>query len=518
MMRRGFTLTELLVTIAIVGVIMTISVGVLSQFGHRSALDANHQAVRSLLRRAHNASREERFGAIVEIDQRTSELRAHQKTAITQFRFEDRTELPREMGTRVKGNSQDDKTPMPWETTGARGYTMFVDGGQQQDGRYGQGVVFADTGPEGCVYAKVNDRPALSPLEGVYVECWVYLGRLETRLRDRPRPRGPSVEQEEHWESMGEPPRKAPARLRTYQQNDPPIFYAVRKGRAYAIGITASYEIEVALTGPEDPEFTTIRRTRPGTLKPERWYRLALAFNGRRIQIFVDGIARVHLRPPGADNLSLFEELNGAGSDVTIDEQKVSGKLVLDAGELRAAGTVGERLLAGADMGGIGNGDGMVTTDEFLERVPSSLIRDRSPLLLSDPHPDRGFFGLIDEVKVAGIIRSTRLAIPANVALIAPEEQVSFDLLGQLDPARHAEPFVFYLTDDDSVWELLDPAPLELDPTKTLTRGQKAEIEKQRKNLQLGRGPYDRFLKALPKLNANRVRRVVVGRTGVVSE
>ena len=51
-----------------------------------------------------------------------------------------------------------------------------------------------------------------------------------------------------------------------------------------------------------------------------------------------------------------------------------------------------------------------------------------------------------------------------------------------------------------------------------MTRAQQAELEKQRQNLQLGRAAYDRFLKALPKLNANRVRRVVVGRTGVASE
>jgi prepilin-type N-terminal cleavage/methylation domain-containing protein len=516
--RRAFTLIELLVTIAIISVLMGISIGVLSRLGHRNVLDANSQAVRTLLRRAHNASREERYGAIVELDRHTSELRAHQKTSITQFRFEDthEPEDPNFEGTQVRGQGTQDDTPAPFGTAGARGYEMTVDGGEQAKGKYGLGVLFEQTGPEGAAWAFVEDRPALSPLEGVYVEAWIYLGDLESRLRRRPRRSDPTAEQEEHYALGGDPPRECPDRVLTYQRNDPPLFNVVRKGRAYALGVTASYEVEVALTGPEDPEYTYITRTRPGTLQPDRWYRIGMAYDGRRVRIFVNGIARMHLPAGGRRNLELFERLDQGGEATKIDDVLIKGDQFLSAGELKDAGELGGLLLRSADQGGAGNGDGLVTRNEFLDRTPVQLIRDTSPLIVSDPHPERAFYGVIDELKVAGVIRSVRLAIPKNIVLIAPEEEVAFDMLGQLDPARHPEPFVFYLTDDEKVWELLDPAPVEADPKKTMTRGQQAEQAKR--NLALGRGVFARFQEAIGDLDPGSVRRVVVGRTGLVTE
>jgi hypothetical protein len=292
----------------------------------------------------------------------------------------------------------------------------------------------------------------------------------------------------------------------------------VRKGRAYALGITAAYEIEVALTGPEDPEYTYITRTRPRTLQSNRWYRIAMAYDGRRLKIFVDGIARMHLPPGGRKNFELFERLDQGGQQTKIDGANVAGNQFLSASELLSAGDLGDLLLRSADQGGGGNGDGLVTRNEFLDRAPVRLIRDTSPLIVSDPHPEQAFYGVIDEVKVAGVLRSARLAIPKNVALIAPESEVAFDMLGQLDPARHAEPFVFYLTDDEKIWAILDPPLPGADPKKTMTRDQQAKLLELRRNLALGRGAFERFQKAIGDLDPGSVRRVVVGRTGLVTD
>ena len=461
--RAGFTLTELLVSIAIIGILLTMSIGVLSRFGHKNELDATHQAVRSLLRRARNASREERFGVIVEIDAAASEIRAHQRTAVTQFRFERDAAPPVEDTTPDEPPAEGqggEEAPLSvvMEFEGARGYALTTELADPAKGRYGQGVVFDKADKDGAAWGYVDDRPALSPLEGVHIECWLYLGKLSDRLHKRRSDCCPplSEKQEKLFGRGGEPARPTVPRHFGYADDEPPIFHVFRKGRAYSLGITANHEVEIGLTGPRKlesgelaEEVTYISRTGLGTVRANRWYRVTLAFDGRRAQILVDGIGREHIPVVGYDVL------------------------------------------------------------------PGQLIRDPAPLSLSDAHPDRSFFGVIDELKVAALIRSQRLPIPPNVALIAPRNEVGFDLLGQLDPARHAEPFVFFLSDDERVFELLEP-PKETDDGKTLTRKQAADEKKR--NMLLGRGRYERFLAALPDISPPRVRRLVVGRTGIVTE
>src|SRR5262245_34248885 len=84
----AFTIIELLVTLAIVAVLMTISLGALARISKKDALEATTQGVRALLRRARNSAQEERMATVVEVDVERSALRAQTKTTITQFRFE----------------------------------------------------------------------------------------------------------------------------------------------------------------------------------------------------------------------------------------------------------------------------------------------------------------------------------------------------------------------------------------------------------------------------------------------
>ena len=449
--------------LAIAGVLMTLSVGVLSRVGRKDALESTQLAVRALLRRAHNAAREERHQVVVELDARASELRAHQKVGITRFRFERPRPLTLPLGEAPPSATGADGPPAGFESDGAKGFLLSCERGEVDLGRTGQGALFRYADDDGAAWAWVEDRPVLSPIEGVYVSCWVYLGRLDEQLSERPSRGRPTARQEEDYARAGDPPREGPARVHGYSPTDPPVFYALRKGRAYSLAVTAAYEVELAFSGPDADgiETTWISRTRPGTLRPYRWTRLALSFDGREARIAVDGIARVHLPLTGHD------------------------------------------------------------------RLPARLVRDRAPLALSDPHPDRAFYGKLDEVEVAAITRAQRVLIPREVALVAPVAEVAFDPLGQLDPSRHAEPVVLYLADDEGAFDLVSggaaapedaggaPGTRTRDPESSVDAGPEGS---ERQHVLLGRARFAKFLETLPGLDPNRVRRVVIERTGLVTE
>ncbi|MCO5171029.1 MAG: LamG domain-containing protein [Planctomycetes bacterium] len=417
------------------------SLNMLSRLGKKDALEATTAGARALLRRARNAAQEERWATVVEVDAKASELRAQTRSTITQFGFDGLAAAAPAGGDDADAPS----APAAFQVAGALGYAMTVEGGEVVQGRVGQGLLFERPGAWGWV----EDRPALSPAEGVFVELMLYLGDLSATLRDRARER-PSDAQERAAERAGERPRAPAQRVVDWRRraaDAPPLYTAVRKGRAWSLGVTADHAIEVALTGPAPdggPEVTFIARTRPDTLRAERWFRVALAFDGKRSRVIVDGIPRVHLPLPGYDVL------------------------------------------------------------------PATLMRDRAPLTLSDPDPEAGFYGVIDELKVAAVLASQRLEVPQDVLLVAPDDAVGFDLLGQLDTARHAEPIVIYLTDDERAWDLLAGA------TPGQGEGTRTRADQARERAAAGATPYARFVAGLGTLDPMRWRAVVVERTGLV--
>ena len=460
---RGFTLTELLVTIAIVAVIMGLSTAALRRAGTKDELVATQQAVRALLRRARNAAREERYQVTVEIDPDASEITAQQKTTVTQFHLEAPVPFPTEPGFVFPGEPSPLSDTVCLRHEGARAYQLWSEDAAPVAGKIADGLLFEKSDAKGAAWAWVEHRPALMPREGVHISCWLYLGDLSSRLVRR-RSQEKRNAGDANYERAGPTYREAPPRLQDFDPIDPPYFVIARKGRAFGFSVTAAYELEAAVTGESlSGEVTYVTRTRPHTLRPDHWYRVEFGFDGRSVRIVVDGIGRQHLPVPGN------------------------------------------------------------------EELPASLLRDPSPLAFSDPDPRRGFFGVLDEIKVAGIVSTTRIPIPTDIALIAPVREVSFDLLGQLDPARHAEPFVLYLCNAEDFEEKMDPKPLAGTPgTKkivgagsTRTRAQQdeaAQAEQGKGKIVIGPKRFARFLKIRADLQERQYRRVLVDRTGLVSE
>jgi prepilin-type N-terminal cleavage/methylation domain-containing protein len=460
--RRGFTLTELLVTIAIVAVIMGISTAALRRAGTKDALVATQQSVRALLRRSRNAAREERYQVTVHIDAEASELTAQQKTTVTQFHLEGPAtpiDTTAGFGFAAEPRPLDNTTALIHE--GAKGYRLYSEDAAPAAGKVGEALLFEKNEVEGAAWAWVEHRPALMPAEGVHVRCWLYLGDLGSRLVRR-RSQEPRNTGDPNYERAGATWREAPPRVQDYDPMDPPYFVIARKGRAFGFAVTAAYELEAAVTGEGiTGEVTYVTRTRPHTLRPDRWYRVEFGFDGQQVRIVVDGIGRQHLPVPGQETL------------------------------------------------------------------PATLLRDPSPVAISDPDPRRGFYGMIDELKLGAIVSSTRLEIPKDIYLVAPGPSVSFDLLGQLDPSRHAEPFVLYLSNAQDFDDKMDPRPLagsegaKKDAKQTRTRDEqdKAKAEaKERGKVVLGPKRFARFLKIRAQLQERQYRRVLVDRTGLVSE
>ena len=125
--------------------------------------------------------------------------------------------------------------------------------------------------------------------------------------------------------------------------------------------------------------------------------------------------------------------------------------------------------------------------------------------------PDRAFAGVIDEVKLSGILREERVPIPKDVALLAPTPKIFFDALGGLDPLRHPEPVVFWLSDAEEALKLTEPPAPE--PGKTVER--KKEKLDEGKDV-TDRAKLERFGDVVGKLGERRAYKIGVELTGIV--
>ncbi len=450
--RLGYTLLELLTVVAIVMILLSMGVGVVAKLGKRNELEATTNTVRSLVRRARNKAREERAPALVELDVEGGEVRSFTRETLTLFRFE----ADQLSGAITYAGAEDDspKTGTPkklpeYEIKGSYSVMGIVAGADSTDtGKLGSALEFRR--PGSCVL--LADRPALSPIEGVAIEAWVLPAKLEDQIPKKSDDRATRTDDiEKRVKLAGTPPTPTPDRSIQFwdrHPDDPPLFTVVRKGKAFEVAVTGNYAIQLAVTGPVGKtggEVTYVARSEDLALRPDKWARISLAFDGRELSCAIDGIRRSLVAVKGYDT------------------------------------------------------------------QPERLIRDRSPLVFSDPDPDRAFAGVIDEVKLSGILRLERVTIPKNMALLAPTVEIGFDALGGLDPLKHPEPVVFWLSDHEEALKTLEPPAPE--PGKT-TEKKKPEAE--------GKGATDRAKQAkladlVSKIPDGRVHKVAVELTGIVT-
>jgi prepilin-type N-terminal cleavage/methylation domain-containing protein len=453
---RGYTLIELLAVIAIAAILLSMGVGVFLKVGKRNDLEATTNAVRALIRHARNLARDERAPAMVELDAEAGEVRMQARETLTLFRFEaeqlsgDVSYAPPPSDDPKQQQKRNREKPPEYDVKGSYGIQGHVVGADVTDGKLGQGLEFKR--PGACVM--IPDRPALSPLEGVALEAWICPEKLEDVIPKKKADReSPDADTEKRIKAAGDPPVPTPVRaLDAWARNpdDPPLFTIARKGRAYEVALTAGYAIQVAVTGMAGrDEVAYVARTEDLAVRPEKWSRIALAFDGRDLSCSIDGIRRALLP------LKAFED----------------------------------------------------------KPIPDRLVRDRAPLVFSDPDPERAFAGVIDEVKLSGIIRNERVEIPKNMALLAPTPEILFDALGGLDSLRHPEPVVFWLSDSDEALALLLPPPAP--------QGNKT-VEKKKEKVDEGKEATDRaklkkFADLAGRLPERRVYKIAIELTGLVT-
>lgn len=465
----AYTLIELLVVISIMAVLTGIGIAGITALTRKSELQAQTQLVRSMLRKARNTAREERFAAVVRFDYLNNEIHAQTRKTLAFFRFETDMSPPPLDGDPAEGDGElppeevegDSGDASVLELVGAlnitgKGYEVDF-----EEGQIGTALIFGlpidattyeDFRTAPASYVEIEERPSLSPVEGVFIEAWVnpefLIKKLTKSSNDGLEAMVPSREDED------KPFREAPSRSAPAESEivDIPLFTIVRKGKAYELALTYDLGIEVTLTGTnkDGDEVTYVGRSQPDIVKELIWTRVGVAFDGDSVVLLINGLQR-----------GLF-----------------------------------------------------AISDDHAE-LPTKLVTTTGPLRISDNNPRRAFFGRIDEVRISGLIRGDTVKIPRNITLIPGEQVIRFDALGQLDPLNHSESVSIQLSDDPELLDKLYPDEDRKNSTKTVVRGKdnSDDLKEEAKKFRLYLRKARRLIKAV---NARNRREVVVDMHGTL--
>jgi prepilin-type N-terminal cleavage/methylation domain-containing protein len=459
----GYTLIELLVVLGIIGILAGIGIASIQTLTRKGVLQAQTQLLRSLLRRARNTAREERYPATIHFDYKNNEITARTRETLAFFRFENdlaalNPEPEDDSSTSPEDGADDDGADddgadedgadedgadedgadedgaddaelvelAPVTLTGALNIEATAYNTSYVIGKVGTCLLFGEPAEASTFedyrmaqpsHVEVEERPSLNPVDGIFIEVWVQPGLLVKKITKQSDDGLDSLMPDMAEEET--PFREAPPRTWPPENEvDMPVFTIVRKGKAYELSMNADNSVEVVLTGPDSAGeiISFAARTRPDVIREEKWARLGLAFDGHDAVLYINGIER-SLTPLGDDNAEL----------------------------------------------------------------PVRLITSKAKLRISDPNPRRSFYGAIDEVRIAGLIRGNPIKMPAAVTLVPGEQTIRFDALGQLDPLTHSQAITIQLSDDPDLLEKLFPG-------EDRGSGKKTELRKEDDKAELDQG------------------------------
>lgn len=343
--------------------LLGLSVGVFRNLTRVYDLPAAEAGIRTLLLKARTTAREDGYPTLVEFHAEAREARARILTWVASWHFEvDDVDLPGSGGAAFD----------VWGMKQTYGQVFRADPDEFPDeGRVGDGIRFRIGS-----YMDCGDQPSWNPVEGIILEAWIKSDDLA------PLPSNGDVPTGEVDEFMV----ICKGRL---MPDDPYDF-------SYYLLVTSDYAVEAGIRGPRDSnEDDGIYRveTYPGAFEPGRWTKVAMTYNGQKIEIRVNGVPHRAMAPlVGGETLSCPPRL--------------------------------ERRLG-------------------------------SPLYVS--HPDRSFMGIIDEVRIGAIHTPERAtyALPGEVIFLLPGDpmgdkrtvRVHFDAEGRLDRFYHSGPVEIVLVD-----------------------------------------------------------------------
>lgn len=328
---HGFTLTELLTVMALLALIGTLGAGAYQAAKRNYSLVASAGRIQALIQAARNTSIATGSPSFVIVDPVTRTVSAHAFERVGEWSFD---EPEGDLST----------------TLSSRSYVNH--GASPVPGKIGKALSFRSGG----AYADCGAEARFDLRTGVLLEAWVQ--------HDLTKPVKPSAE-----DRGGKRVRLESARGAVRTETAAAI---VRKEGAYFLGMTPSGALEGAVG-----EYRA--RTVDGVVLPGRWVHVALRFDGKELELSVDGVPR---------------PTRGARSGGPLTPGK----------------------------------------EETLPRVAPV-----TPAPVTISAPDLPFPGEMDEVRISGNVEPLLYEYAPAEHIVGWKKIIHFDRLGHLDPRFHSE-------------------------------------------------------------------------------
>lgn len=330
--RGGFTLLELLVVIVIISLIAGLGAGAYQVVRRNFALEAAAGRLQGVIRAARNAAVLTGIPTAAVVDPVSRTAFAVGFEPVGEWSFE----------------------PVPEDLDAELGLGAYENRGASEipDGKVGRALRFGNPpGAQSGSWIDCGRKPAFDVRAAVHCEAWV---------------RYPAVRSEPVRRSASGPVRGTAHRAAEIL----PAAAILEKRGAYFLGLAPDGALEGAIGDYR-------MRTKPGAVSPDRWVHVALQYDGRSLELRVDGVPR-------------------AAESVSED---------------------GSPLPRGSS------------------RLPETVPITAAPVTISSP--DRPFFGDVDEVRLAGAAELVEYQLDASMHILGWKKVIRFDRRGHLDPKFH---------------------------------------------------------------------------------